>query len=287
MLTAPQIATFQARGFVVAPSGVAEEDLAALRAELDGWIEQSRGHAANWGDTADGRRRFDLEPGHSAETPRLRRVGNPVDISEAYRRVLFESPLADRVAQLIGPDVVFHHCKLNNKLPGMATKVDWHQDHAFDPHSNDSVVVTLLMLDDMSETNGCLRVVPGSHRERHSHFEDGRFVGATPAALDADFLARSEPIVGRAGDACFMHTWCVHGSEANRSDAPRRLLICDYAAADARPLMAPQMASDHSGRVVRGRATRVVRLEAGLLELPPNYADDSFFSVQDQKSPVS
>lgn len=284
MLSQAQVAEFEERGFVLARSCVDGERIAALRSELDGWIEQSRAHGGNWGETADGRKRFDLEPGHSAEAPRLRRVGNPVDISEAYRRVLFEGPVVEAVAELIGPDVRFHHCKLNNKLPGMATRVDWHQDHAFDPHSNDSIVVTLTLLDDMSEANGCLRIVPGSHRQRYSHYQEGRFVGATPAVLDEDFMARSLPIEGRAGDVCFMHTWAVHGSPANTSEAPRRLLICDYVAADAVALMAPQMASEHSGRLVHGQARRIARLKADVFELPPNYEDDSFFSVQNLKA---
>ena len=48
--------------------------------------------------------------------------------------------------------------------------------------------------------------------------------------------------------------------------------------------MAPQMASEHSGRVVHGQARRVARLKADVFELPPNYEDDSFFSVQDLKA---
>ena len=283
MLDSQQKAAFEADGFVVLRGAVEPPGVEALLGELEAWVEDSRGHAENWGDTADGRKRFDLEPGHRAEAPRLRRVGNPVDISEPYRAVLFDGPVPDAVADLIGPDVAFHHCKLNIKLPGMATKVDWHQDHSFDPHSNDSVVVALLMLDDTSEANGCLRIVPGSHRERHSHYEGERYVGATSAALDADFMARSRPIEGRAGDLCLMHTWAVHGSPPNDSDAPRRLLICDYVAADARALQAPKMASGHSGRIVRGQAPRKVRLKADVFELPPDYRDDSFFSVQDGK----
>lgn len=284
MLSDEQIGRFRERGFVVAPSGLAPQAVANLRAELDGWIEESRGHGGNYGETVDGRLRFDLEPGHGPEHPRLRRVGNPVDISAAYRAALFEGPIVAQVAQLIGPDVRFHHCKLNIKLPGMATRVDWHQDHAFDPHSNDDVVVMLLLLDDMSEANGALRIVPGSQHERHSHFEGDRFVGATARDKDADFAARAEIVTGRAGDACFMHTWCLHGSGPNSSGAPRRLLICDYAAADALPFGPPQMASEHSGRIVHGKPSRRIRLKADVIELPPNYDDDSFFSVQEQKA---
>jgi ectoine hydroxylase-related dioxygenase (phytanoyl-CoA dioxygenase family) len=284
MLTQDQIAQFHEQGYVIAQGGATPQQIAALSAELDRWIEESRAYAANYGETVDGKMRFDLEPGHSATAPRLRRVANPADISEVYRAVLFDGPLVDLVAQLIGPDVKFHHCKLNNKLPGMATRVDWHQDHAYDPHSNDDVVVALLMLDDTSEANGCLMVVPGSHRERYSHYQGDRFVGATPPQHDADFARRAVPITGKAGDVCLMHTWCLHASGQNRSDAPRRLLICDYTAADAVPLRPPTVPSAHSGRIVRGKPSRIARLKPDVIELPPAYQDDSFFSVQQAKA---
>ena len=187
--------------------------VAALTGEFDTWIEQSRAQTANYGETLDGKARFDLEAGHTAERPRLRRVANPVDVSAAYRQALFDSPIPDRVAELIGPDVKFHHCKLNIKLPGMATRVDYHQDHAYDPHTN-SDMLAMLLLDDMNQANDGLRVVPGSHRERYSHYRDGRFIGAIDPALDEDFEARSVPIEGERGDVCLMHTWTVHGGRA-------------------------------------------------------------------------
>jgi hypothetical protein len=74
----------------------------------------------------------------------------------------------------------------------------------------------------------------------------------------------------------------VHGGGPNRSNRPRRLLICDYTAADAFWLMPPIVPSPHSGRIVRGKPSRVARLVAGTIELPPRYEADSFFAVQGQ-----
>ena len=282
MLSEDQIRQFREDGYVIARGVLDAAGVAALTGELDAWIEESRTQTANYGETMDGKARFDLEAGHTAEQPRLRRVANPVDISAAYRRALFDGPIPDRVAELIGPDVKFHHCKLNIKLPGMATRVEYHQDHAYDPHTNCDMLAMLLLLDDMNQANGCLRVVPGSHRERYSHYRDGRFVGAIDPALDGDFEARSVPIEGRRGDACLLHTWTVHGGGPNRSDRPRRLLLCDYAAADAYPLTAPAVPSPHSGRIVRGKPARKIRLVADSIELPQAYQDDSFFGLQGQ-----
>jgi len=282
MLSEQQIRQFREDGYTIARGVLDAAQLAALTDELDAWIEESRAQTANYGETVDGKARFDLEAGHTAEQPRLRRVANPADISEAYRQALFDGPIADRVAELIGPDVKFHHCKLNIKLPGMKTRVDYHQDHAYDPHTNSDMLAILLLLDDMNESNGCPRVVPGSHRERHSHYRDGKFVGAIDPALDTEFEARSVPIEGKRGDLGLMHTWTVHGGGPNRSDRPRRLLICDYVAADAFPLTPPAVPSPHSGRIVRGKPARKIRLVADSIELPQTYRDDSFFGLQGQ-----
>jgi ectoine hydroxylase-related dioxygenase (phytanoyl-CoA dioxygenase family) len=284
MLDADQIEHFRREGYVVMRNAVAPATLKLLTDEVDRWVEESRGHDKNYGETCNGKARFDLEAGHSAAAPRLRRVSNPVDISESYRQVLWDGPIPDMVVDLIGPNVKFHHCKLNTKLPGMDTYVGYHQDHPFDPHTNDDVVVALLLLDDMTLDNGCLLVVPGSHRERYSHYRGDTFVGEIAAEHHADFERRAQPIVGRAGDVCLQSTWMVHGGGPNRTDRPRRMLICDYTAADNFWLMPPIVPSPHSGRIVRGAATRMVRLSGGVKELPQHYAHDSFFAAQGQKT---
>lgn len=283
-LSAAEVVQFREQGYVVARQIVPAATIRRLTDEIDGWIEESRRHQKNYGETLNGKARFDLEAGHTADAPRLRRVANPIDISEAYRDVLWDGPIPDRVAELIGPDVKFHHCKINMKLPGSGTYVGYHQDHPFDPHTNDDVVVALLMLDDTTLENGCLTVVPGSHRERYTHYRGDKFASEIGAEHRAEFDRRAVPIVGRAGDLCLQSTWMVHGGGTNRTDRPRRILICDYTSADAVWLLPPMVPSPHSGRIVRGRAARFARLTAGIKELPQHYADDSFFGAQGQKT---
>lgn len=276
---------FERDGFVVLRGLVAPVAIDAMAAEIDRWTAESRRHDRNYGAMDDGKMRFDLEQGHCADTPRLRRVANPADISAAYQAVLWEGPLVGAVADLIGPDVKFHHCKLNIKLPGTDTRVDYHQDHAYDPHTNDDHVVALVMIDPMSAGNGCIRIVPGSHRgPRHSHYRGDQFVGKVAEEVEHHCRESSIAIEGAPGDVCLMSGWALHGGETNPSSQPRRLLICDYFAADAFPLLAPMVPSAHTGRIVSGRPTRIARFREGTVELPVHYADDSFFGVQGQKA---
>jgi ectoine hydroxylase-related dioxygenase (phytanoyl-CoA dioxygenase family) len=286
MLSQQQIEQFWRDGYLVVESAVTGAQLAALRRELAGWIEESRAHAEPFGPpTIDGRPRFDMGEEHSAASPALRRVNNPSDISAAYLEVVKNAAMVDMVADLIGPDVKFHHCKINVKLPGSKTEVGYHQDFPYTPHTNDDIVTALLMLDDMTLENGCLTVVPGSHRgPLHSLFEGSTFVGYISAEVAARLRPAQQPITGPAGSVCLMHTRLVHGSDANWSAQPRGLYICVYSAADAVPIARNPMANPNEGMVVRGRAARTARLVDAIIELPAQGKVASFFATQGQRS---
>ena len=284
MVSKEQVDEFRRNGFLVAERAVDARQLAGLREVLAGWVEESRAHDAPFGEpTVDGRARFDLAPEHTADAPALRRVNNPSEIDDVYMEVMRDSAMTDMVAAIIGPDVKHHHCKINLKLPGTHTEVRYHQDFAYTPHTNDDVVTALLMLDDMTAENGCLMVVPGSHRgPMFSLFDGGRFTGFIAAGEERTLREREEPILGGAGSVCLMHTRLAHGSEPNRSVSPRGLYICVYSAADAFPIARNPMPNRNEGMIVRGRPTRRARLVEAIVELPEQPVRASFFAVQEE-----
>ena len=85
-----------------------------MRGEFDAWVEESRSYTEPYGLTYDGRPRFDLQPGHSAERPALRRIASPTELSDAYLRAMRSSAAVDAAAQLIGPNLEFNHAKVNS-----------------------------------------------------------------------------------------------------------------------------------------------------------------------------
>ena len=186
--------TFWRDGCLVVKNALSPIELAALQNEFNGWVAESRQHDKPWGEIADGRPRFDLEPGHSAERPALRRVNSPTEISAAYDQVMAESRIPALVADLIGPNVKFHHAKINSKLPAAATQVKWHQDFPFTPHSNDDLVTALIFVDDVTAENGPLEVLPGSHKgPLYDLWHDGRFTGAVSTLLESEMKAMRRP----------------------------------------------------------------------------------------------
>jgi len=288
ILTQAQKDAFWRDGYLVVPNAATPAQLAAMQAMMAAWTEESRAHSKPYGpETVDGRPRFDMGGEHSTERPALRRINNPSDLYPPFQEAMEHSPMTEMVTDLIGPDVKFHHCKINQKLPGAATEVHYHQDFLFTPHTNDDIVTALLMLDDVDEANGCLKVVPGSHKgPLHSLFEGETFVGRMSDETTASMRAKEAPVTGKAGDVCLMHTRLAHGSDASRSTRPRGLYICVYTAADAVPIAANPMPNLNEGRVIRGQKRRKARLTEALVELPEQPKSASFFTVQGQASAV-
>lgn len=280
-LTQSDVDRFRETGCVTLPGAVTDEQLGALRTDLASWVEESQKHMAPFGAMLDGRPRFDLEPGHSAETPGLRRVASPTELSDAYLDILRDSAMVDWLTQLIGPDLRFHHSKINSKLPGTATIVDWHQDFTFDPHSNSDLVTCLLFLDDVTLENGPLMTVPGSHLgPLHTLWHEGRFTGAVDDDTAREFETRAIPHTGPAGSVCFMHSKVAHASRANRSAQPRSLFIAAIAAADSVPLFANAVPSRHEGMILRGRDPGRIRAEPFEMARPEVPKGASFFDQQ-------
>jgi len=273
--------TFWKDGYLIVENAVDQNLLEALQQEFNGWVDESRNHTEAFGEMIDGRPRFDLEAGHNAQSPGLRRVNSPVEVSKAYYQAMADSGVTDCLADLIGPNVKYHHSKINSKLPHGSTQVKWHQDFPFTPHSNDDIITALLLIDDVTVENGPLEVIPGSHKgDIHGLWHDGVFTGAV-----ADKLAekcREEAVVctANAGSVCLMHTRLLHGSAANKSDKPRTLFITVYTAEDAIPCSHNPVPSKYQGLIVRGEETNKIRTIAYDMQLPQMPQTASFFDQQ-------
>jgi ectoine hydroxylase-related dioxygenase (phytanoyl-CoA dioxygenase family) len=281
MLTEAQIDEFRENGFVLVEAAYTAADLEPLRRQFDDWVEESRRHPGPFGKMLDGRPRFDVEPGHRDSCPALRRVASPEEISAVFLDILRAGPMLDAVADLLGDDLRFHHAKLNSKLPGSATRVRWHQDFTFDPHSNDDCITVMLFLDDIAPELGPPRVLPGSHRGRlYPLWHDGVFTGAVADEIAESCERGAFDCPGPAGSLCLMHTRMLHASSENRSDRPRTLYIATLTAADALPLAPCAVPSRYAGQILRGRDPGRIRSIAFDMELPEIPAGASFFDQQ-------
>ncbi|NVK33643.1 MAG: phytanoyl-CoA dioxygenase family protein [Rhodobacteraceae bacterium] len=282
MLSAEQQEQFWRDGFLTVENAVSDGLLERLKADFAKWVEESRHHKDAYGETIDGRPRFDLQPGHSVDAPALRRVQAPTEISDAYYDAMADSRMTDMVADLIGPSVKLHHTKINSKLPGSATEVKWHQDFPFTPHTNSDLITALLMVDEVTDENGPLEVASGTHKgPLYPIWQDDVFTGAIEATTASQMQSEATKCKGAAGSVCLMHTKLAHGSAPNLSSHPRTLLICVYSAADSMPLTPNPVPTKHQGLIVRGQEADHIRCEAYEMR-KPQYPKTSFFAQQSE-----
>jgi len=277
-----QIDQFHEQGFLVVEGVLAADEVAALQQDFDQWVDDSRSQSQAWGQTQDGRPRFDIESDHRPDHPSLRRVASPTEISPAYQHAAFQSRMAAIAAQLIGGNGTrFHHSKINSKLPHTATHVKWHQDFLFTPHSNDDLVTALLMISDVTPENGPLNVAPGSHKQAlWSHWQNERFTGAVEDAVVEQHCQQPVACYGPSGSVCFMHTRLLHASSPNETEFPRTLFISVYAAEDALPFGENPLPSEHAGLMVAGQESGLVRSTENHIRLPQKPKGASFFVQQ-------
>lgn len=293
MLTDDQIGFYRRNGYLKIEGAVEPERLAAMQQATAALIERSR-------EVRESDEMFDLDAGHGPDTPRLTRIKLPHTRHAAFADMLRSTRLTGMLEPLLGPNIRLHTSKLNTKAPGGGAAVEWHQDWAFYPHTNDDILAVGIMLEDVDETNGPLMVVPGTHRQPVlSHHRNGIFCGAIDPADPLFEQGKAVTITGRAGDISLHHARVLHGSAPNRSDRARKLLFFELMAADAWPLMgvagvyqgasAPEMWAAMQDNIVCGAQPTRPRLAdvPVSMPLPPPPDAGSIFRVQKSGGAIS
>mgnify|MGYP000126378797 FL=1 len=281
ILSQNQKKQFWTDGFLLVENAINDRQLENLKKTFLDWVNDSRNYKTDYGETMDGRPRFDLQPGHSSDVPGLRRIQSPEEISEVFADVMRNGRSVDMCAELIGQGIRFHHGKVNSKLPGTATKVNFHQDFPFEPMTNDDMITCLLFIDDVTLENGPLEVVPGTHKgPLYSHWHNGIFTGSVSDEILAEHEDKIIRCTGKAGSVCLMHASLLHGSAPNLSNKSRTLYISTYYAEDAVELSPNHLPSTLTHELVRGEASGRVRCSTYDMQLPEVPKGTSFFAQQ-------
>jgi phytanoyl-CoA hydroxylase len=156
-----------------------------------------------------------------------------------YRTYAEDPRLLDAVAALLGDELLFVNSMVVTKPPGVDGRHPLHQDLLyFGFRPGDAVVGTWTALEPVTRANGCLAVLPGSHRGELSPHEipgwdyvNYGFLGVKGVDGADRVHVEMEP-----GDTLFFHSLLVHGSGHNRTDRFRRAISAHYARATAEDL---------------------------------------------------
>ena len=266
MLNDAQIAQYKEDGYVVVADLLGSDTLDALRTVTEVIVAGAAGIETH----TDA---LDLEESHRPDAPRVRRIKKPHLVHPFYRELAAHPAIMAALTPLIGENIRLRGGgKVNIKAAGYGAPVEWHQDWAFYPHTNQDVLAVGILLDDMDADNGPVLFLPGSHRGPiYDHHSQGAFCGAIDVSATGLDVSGAREIHAPAGTVTIHHARLVHGSAMNTSERQRRILFYEYAAVDAWPLAGVEQLGDlteFNGRIVQGVPTLHPRLETVPVRMP-------------------
>ena len=223
---------YEDQGYLLVPGVLPADDLDAICAEMDAVaevLESRRGSLeAAWPGTYRHHMADDLDP----DAFRCDSIHDVQRYSARMTRLITDPRIVELFVDLIGPNVALHHTKYHAKPPQTGAPFPLHQDYRYFPHARHSMMLGALFLDDSSEENGCLGVVPGSHRGGILPVVGPGEKYLDPAAHPLDSLTL---LPASRGSMLFFNYLTVHGSTANRSNAVRRILFIQVRDPEDRP----------------------------------------------------
>lgn len=214
-----QAQSFKNDGFAVFPGILAGEALELLRAECDAFVarEDARMDAQgvdSIGISHRGKRYFANEC--QRVVPEL-------------RRIVFSAAMAEVCRATLGDTAYFFFDQYVVKGPEGGLPFSWHQDSGYvvgngGPADHAPYLTCWCPLDDATEENGTVRLIPGSHRSGIIQHE--RKAGSNDLAV----MPESEGVLveAKAGDVVAFSSLTLHATGANRSSAPRRVYLAQY-----------------------------------------------------------
>lgn len=208
LLSAEEIAQYNRDGYVIPKFRLAPAKVDHLRATLDKLIADNPG----------------VRPEKLVSAHVEGDNGEGVKGSRAFLDMARDPDIVDLVAQVIGEDVMLWGCHVFCKPGGDGYETPWHQDGHYWPIRPLATCTVWVALDRSDKSNGCLRVIPGSHasKELHEHLHEERtdLVLQQRMAEGAFDEKDAVDLELQPGQMSMHDVYMIHGAAANRS--PRR-----------------------------------------------------------------
>lgn len=264
-------ANYHEFGYLSIDSFLSQKWLSLLKATAQEFVELSR-------TVTRSGKVFDIEPKHTADEPRIRRLNSPVDNHAVFEEFALAGPAAQLAIELLGSPVRFHHSKLNFKWADGGEEVKWHQDIQFWPHTDFTPLTIGIYLDDVSQDMGPMGVFPGSHNGPlyDLYAPDGSWAGAVnDHVLETLDMDEVKWLQGRAGSATVHNCCLMHGSMPNVGKRTRPLLLQTYSAGDSYPISgigANGVTGAKSGTIIGGISRQRLEIEGRSMHGAPDWS---------------
>jgi phytanoyl-CoA hydroxylase len=177
----------------------------------------------------------------------IRRLKFAIGRDPVFAEWISRPELVRPLAQLLRGEVVCplaHHNCVMTKMPRFSSETGWHQDIRYWSFPRPELITAWLALGDERVDNGCLWVIPGTHRETFApgQFDEARFL-RTDLAENETTLRRKIPVELEAGDVLLFHCLTFHAAGQNQSDAGKYSVVFTFRAADNPPIPGSRSAS--------------------------------------------
>jgi phytanoyl-CoA hydroxylase len=223
-LDADQLEAYERDGYIVAREFFTPDELQALIAHIDG-LKTGTIPAA-------GKTQFEWEP-YVQENERtlenhssVRQIWDYVPHDTALTAAVKHPRLCGAVSQLLGRDIKLYRSTVLLKQAGQGSELPYHQDSSYWPIAPANLTCCWIALHDADRLNGCMKVIPGSHKGSLLPVKSvGVHQSADPAHVD---LSREQVLEMPAGSVLFFSSRLAHGTDANRSPRNRYALIMSY-----------------------------------------------------------
>ncbi|MCH8295481.1 phytanoyl-CoA dioxygenase family protein [Candidatus Poribacteria bacterium] len=217
-LTDAQLAFYDENGFLIVDPVFDEDELVALREAADELLKKS-------GPIIRGNPRLEIEPEMQDGELIVRKIEPIIDVVPALYTLTHDERLTTPAAQIFGEPVVLFEDKLNYKPPHVGSAYPLHQDYSYWLKYTNRLITVVLHFDDATPENGCLRFVPGSHKQGIMERPTG---DAHVIAWELEDSSVAVDASGEAGSLVLFSCYTAHHSFPNRSDKGRRAILYTY-----------------------------------------------------------
>ncbi len=246
MLTQEQVAQFERDGFLNGGKIISDAELDKLTAALDAVLEKGpQGFAEGEKQPVSFR---DLSGGDGVSEHPVWQIVNIWEASEVFEQLIYHPEVVGGISQLTDEkDLMVWHDQIQYKPAEYGGATGWHQDAPLWPIIKPMTPVSAwIPFDDADEENGCMWMVPGSHKWGNQiEFlrtqnelklrEDFKNLAAYQPPVDADITeVEAVPWPVKRGEVSFHHSLTWHGSPFNQSGRPRRAIAIHYMTGEAR-----------------------------------------------------
>jgi len=204
-LSASELAAYRRDGFVVPEFRLAGAELALLQAETMAVVEANP--------------QLRNRPIPNPNCVSFRRHGIRTD--GGLMRFAAQRGIVDIVERIMGPDIILWSSTIFNKPPVMGKRTPWHRDGEFWPIEPLAATSVWIAVTPSTITNGCLRVIPGSHLStsvgRHYDLQEDDVIFPREIAPDEFDAADAVDVELEPGQMVFFDARIIHGANANDS----------------------------------------------------------------------